>query len=72
VSAVAPGNGTASTGARAASRAALDVMLTDAAIEPATVGRLVAPGATARLASGLASPSIPGVSRGARAAWAPS
>jgi poly[(R)-3-hydroxyalkanoate] polymerase subunit PhaC len=54
VSAVAPTDGRASTGARAASRAALDVMLTDAAIEPGAVGRLVAPGAAVRLAGGLA------------------
>ena len=37
----------APTGARAASRAALEVLLTDAAIEPGAVGRLVQP-ATAR------------------------
>jgi hypothetical protein len=54
VSAVAPTDSRASTGARAASRAALDMMLTDAAIEPGAVGRLVAPGAAARPAGGLA------------------
>jgi polyhydroxyalkanoate synthase len=42
------------TGPRAASRAALDVMLTDAALEPGTVGRIVQPWTAARLAAGLA------------------
>jgi len=47
-------NGRAATGAHAATRAALDVMLTDAAVEPGVIGRLVQPTATARLAAGLA------------------
>jgi polyhydroxyalkanoate synthase len=47
-------NGRSQTGARAASRAALDVMLTDAAFEPGTVGRLLQPWTAARLATGLA------------------
>jgi polyhydroxyalkanoate synthase subunit PhaC len=47
-------NGRSATGARAASRAALDVLLTDAAIEPRTLGRLVQPVTAARLAGGLA------------------
>jgi polyhydroxyalkanoate synthase subunit PhaC len=47
-------DGRPQTGVRAASRAALDVMLTDAAFEPGTVGRLVQPWTAARLASGLA------------------
>ena len=46
-------NGRAGTGPRAASRAALDVMLTDAAVDSGTVGRLVQPGAVVRLAGGL-------------------
>jgi polyhydroxyalkanoate synthase len=41
-------------GVPAASRAALEVMLTDAAIEPGAVGRLVQPAAAGRLAAGLA------------------
>ena len=49
-----PTNGGSSRGPRAASRAALDVLLTDAAIEPRTVGRLVQPVTAARLAGGLA------------------
>jgi poly[(R)-3-hydroxyalkanoate] polymerase subunit PhaC len=47
-------DGRPQTGARAASRAALDVMLTDAAFEPGTLGRLLQPWTAARLASGLA------------------
>ena len=47
-------NGRSETGVRAGSRAALDVLLTDAAIEPGTVGRLVQPVTAARLAGGLA------------------
>ena len=54
MSTVTPINGRGSTGPRAASRAALDVLLTDAAIEPGTVGRLVQPVTAARLAGGLA------------------
>jgi polyhydroxyalkanoate synthase len=46
-------DGQPAPGARAASRAALDVLLTDAAIEPGTVGRLVQPVTAARLAGGL-------------------
>jgi polyhydroxyalkanoate synthase subunit PhaC len=42
------------TGPRAATQAGLDVMLTDAAIEPGTAARLVRPGAAARLAGRLA------------------
>ncbi len=47
-------NGRAATGPRAAGRAALDVMLTDAAIEPTAAARLVHPTAAGRLAGGLA------------------
>src|SRR4051812_8845206 len=47
-------DGRFSPGPRAASRAALDVLLTDAAIESGTVGRLVQPVTAARLAGGLA------------------
>ena len=49
------GNGDSrpASGARAASRAALEVLLTDAAFEPRTVGRLVQPATAARLAGGL-------------------
>jgi polyhydroxyalkanoate synthase len=54
MSADGPTNGGSSPGPRAASRAALDVLLTDAAIEPRTVGRLVQPVTAARLAGGLA------------------
>jgi polyhydroxyalkanoate synthase len=49
-----PTDGGSSRGPRAASRAGLDVLLTDAAIEPRTVGRLVQPLTAARLAGGLA------------------
>ena len=62
--------GRAPTGARAASRAALDVLLTDAAIEPRTVGRLVQPATAARLPAAL--PATRAASRGASAASAPS
>jgi hypothetical protein len=41
-------------GPSAAPRAALEVMLTDAAIEPGTVGRLAQPDAAVRLAGGPA------------------
>jgi class II poly(R)-hydroxyalkanoic acid synthase len=41
-------------GPREVSRAALDVILTDAAIEPGAVGRLAQPGAAIKLAGGLA------------------
>jgi poly[(R)-3-hydroxyalkanoate] polymerase subunit PhaC len=54
VSAAGTVNGQTATGARAASRAALEVLLTDAAIEPGTVRRLVQPVTAARLAGGLA------------------
>jgi polyhydroxyalkanoate synthase len=47
-------NNHASTGPVAASRAALDVMLTDAALEPGGVRRFVKPGAAVRAAAGLA------------------
>ena len=50
---VAAGDARPTRGARAASRAALDVMLTDAAIEPGA-RRLVQPVATARLSGALA------------------
>jgi hypothetical protein len=45
---------TATKGPRAASGAALDVMLTDAAIEPPSAGRIVQPGAAVKVAAGLA------------------
>ena len=41
-------------GPRAATQAALDVMLTEAAVEPGTAARLVRPGTAARLAGSLA------------------
>ena len=41
-------------GPRAATQAALDIMLTEAAIEPGTAARLVRPGTAARLAGSLA------------------
>ena len=47
------GNSRPASGARAASRAGLEVLLTDAAFEPGTVGRLVQPATAARLAGGL-------------------
>ena len=47
-------NAHVATGPRAATHAALGVMLTDAAIEPRTAARLVRPGAAARLAGSLA------------------
>ena len=47
-------NGRVAHGSRAATQAALDVMLTDAAIEPGIAARLVRPGAAARLAGSLA------------------
>ncbi len=47
-------NGQVATGPRAAARAALDVTLTEAAMEPGTAARLVRPGAAARLAGSLA------------------
>jgi polyhydroxyalkanoate synthase len=53
MSAVAPVDGSPRRGLRAGSRAALDVMLTDAAIEPGAVARLVQPAAAVRLAGGL-------------------
>ena len=59
MSAVTPTNGRASTGPRAASRAALDVLLTDAAIEPRTVGRLVQPVTAAPTSSPSASSGTP-------------
>ena len=58
------------TGARAASRAALDVLLTDAAIEPATVGASGAAGRPPRDWP-AASPATPAASRGARAVRRP-
>jgi poly[(R)-3-hydroxyalkanoate] polymerase subunit PhaC len=45
---------TATKGPRAASSAALDVMLTDAALEPPSAGRILQPGAAVKLAAGLA------------------
>jgi polyhydroxyalkanoate synthase len=50
---ITPNEDLAPTGPRAASRVALDLMLTDAAIEPGVAARLVRPGAAARLAGGL-------------------
>jgi len=47
-------NGQVANGPRAAAHAALDVMLTEAAMEPGTAARLVRPGAAARLAGSLA------------------
>ncbi len=47
-------NGHTSTGPVAASRAALDVMLTDAALEPGGVRRFVKPTAALRAAAALA------------------
>ncbi len=41
-------------GPRAATQAALDVMLTEAAVEPGPAGRLLRPGPAARLAGSLA------------------
>ncbi len=43
-----------STGARAAARSALDVMLTDAALEPAGRGAFLQPGAAVKAVTGLA------------------
>jgi polyhydroxyalkanoate synthase len=43
-----------SVGARAAARSALDVMLTDAAVDHGGVGRFLKPSAAARVAAGLA------------------
>jgi polyhydroxyalkanoate synthase subunit PhaC len=53
VTAVADNHQDQSTGARAAARAALDVMLTDAAISPSMPGRLLQPRAGGRLAASL-------------------
>jgi polyhydroxyalkanoate synthase len=47
-------NGRAATGPRAASRAALDVMLTDAALSHGRTSRFLEPGAAAKLSAGLA------------------
>jgi len=47
-------NGQVANRPRAAAHAALDVMLTEAAVEPGTAARLVRPGAAARLAGSLA------------------
>ena len=47
-------NGRTATGARAAGRAALDVMLTDAAVGPGVARRFLQPTVAAKLAGGLA------------------
>ena len=46
-------NGHASSGTRAAARAALDVMLTDAAVGPGVAGKFLQPTVAGRLAGGL-------------------
>jgi polyhydroxyalkanoate synthase len=47
-------NGRAASGSRAATRAALDVMLTDAAVGPGVAGKFVQPGVVGKVAAGLA------------------
>jgi hypothetical protein len=57
-------------GPRAATQAALEIMLTEAAVEPGAAARLVRPGAAARLAGSLARRGATGASaigRGRRA-----
>ncbi|HWF25335.1 MAG TPA: hypothetical protein VG275_07810, partial [Solirubrobacteraceae bacterium] len=54
MAAAPPNRKPSSVGARAAARSALDVMLTDAAVDHGGVGRFLKPAAAARVAAGLA------------------